>query len=78
MSWSISYIGSPEKIIAALDRHSESISGKSKEEFDDALPHIKALVNMNSCKNYTPVLRVGGNGHAHDGYSQCNVSLLNY
>ena len=43
MSWSISYIGSPEKIIAALDRHSESISGKSKEEFDKWIDNETAL-----------------------------------
>ena len=75
MSWSISFIGSPENISKALKENSEKLSGKSKEEYDAALPHIDALVNQNYTKQYPLVLKVDANGHGHDGYSNCSVSI---
>lgn len=47
MSWSVNYIGTPEKILAAMDDLSTKLNGQSKLEFDEALPHLKALVSSN-------------------------------
>ena len=47
MSWSIGFIGTPEKIAEAIDKHSEQLHDYSKEEFDDAKEHLKALVKQN-------------------------------
>lgn len=69
MSWSIGFIGSPEKISEALKAHSEKLTGKSKEEYDDALPHIEALVSQNRNKNYPIVLQLTASGH---GYTDAN------
>jgi len=55
MSWSISLIGRPDKIAAALQEQSGKLTGQSKLEFDDALPHLTALVGQN--------FAVDGNGY---------------
>lgn len=47
MSWSVTVIGEPEKVAVALEEHSRSLSGQSKIEFDDALPHLQAIVRQN-------------------------------
>lgn len=47
MSWSISFIGTPEKVAAALEANSPKLSGQCKVEYDDALPHLVALVKQN-------------------------------
>lgn len=59
MSWSFSAIGTPEKIAAALDEESGKLSGQSKVEFDDAMPHLQALLRQNFVaegSGYTPPL----------------------
>lgn len=76
MSWSIQVIGTPENISKALQEQSEKLEGKSKEEFDEALPHIKALIDMNYNKAYSlQALEVSANGHAYEGFSNCSVSI---
>jgi hypothetical protein len=47
MSWSIYKSGTPEEVITALEEQSNSIGGQSKEEYDEALPHLVALVKQN-------------------------------
>jgi hypothetical protein len=49
MSWSFQCIGKPAGVVAALEKHSDSFSGnaQSKLEFDDAKPHLIALVSEN-------------------------------
>lgn len=82
MSWSIGFIGTPEKISAALTAHSEKLDGQSKIEYDAALPHLDALVASNYNKSYPEMaIQITANGHAYnDGqgetsYSNCNVSI---
>ncbi len=77
MSWSLTYIGNPDKIVAALEANSAKLEGKSKEEYDEALPHLVALVKQNHNKAHEPALKLTANGHAYDGHSQCAVNLEN-
>ena len=53
MSWSFSCLGKPSKVAEAIDKHSETLNGQSKVEFDDAKPHLMALVNENFAKQGT-------------------------
>jgi hypothetical protein len=47
MSWSIYTKGTPEEVVEALEKQSQSLSDVSKEEYDSALPHLIALVKEN-------------------------------
>lgn len=47
MSWSFSAIGTPAKIVAAIQEESGKLTGQSKVEFDGAAPHLKGLVLEN-------------------------------
>jgi hypothetical protein len=62
MSWSIQFIGKPEKVIEALNANSEKMSGESKAEFDSALPHLVGLVNENFGYDYLVNLTASGHG----------------
>lgn len=79
MSWSVNVIGKPENIISFLEGYSTSLTGQSKEEFDEAMPSIKGLVAMNFNRNGSqPTLQLEANGHAvlsDTGYGTCNVRI---
>lgn len=81
MSWSISFIGTPEKVSNALSKHSEAISGASKAEYDAALPHLKGIVDLNFNKTNPPTLikmSASGSGiHTSEGQVQgsCKVNI---
>jgi len=60
MSWSVRLIGTPEKVVEALDKYGEGLSGQSKEEFDEAKPALVALVNG----NVGSMVDLSANGHA--------------
>ena len=77
MSWAAYYFGKPKVIIAALKKYSEAISGKSKEEFDAALPHLIGLLEQNFSKENDPVVRLQASGHGSEGYSTCTVNIEN-
>jgi hypothetical protein len=82
MSWSLVWVGTPEKIIAALDKESDRLTGQSKEEFDKVKPALVTLVEANYDKTVTPALKLSANGHGYiengePKYSACNVSLEN-
>lgn len=47
MSWSIRVHGKPEAVAQALRDHSDKLSGQSKQEYDEALPHLIDLVKQN-------------------------------
>lgn len=72
MSWSFQAIGSPDKVIDALQSHSEKISKNpadySRVEFDEAKPHLIALVNQNYAHEGTtyskPAVRLCASGSA--------------
>lgn len=77
MSWSINFIGNPEKLVSALEEYSTKIDGKSKEEYDAALPHMVGLVKQNYNKAYPPVLRINASGHGYTDYNNCMVEIKN-
>jgi hypothetical protein len=85
MSWSITVIGTPEKISAAIEQESEKLSGQCKTEFDAAKPHLHGLLAQNySEANYAqPTLRLSANGSAYtrDGkpvHQSCFVELRTF
>lgn len=47
MSWSITTSGTPEEVIQKLREQSTILGGQSKEEYDNALPHLVALIKEN-------------------------------
>ncbi len=81
MSWNFDAVGTPEAIVAEIDKHGEGYTGYSKEEFDLARPHLKGLIALNSHVGAPVVLEVHAAGHASraaDGqttYSNCSVSI---
>jgi hypothetical protein len=65
MSWSVSFIGTPDKIAAALDAESAKQNGQSKIEFDSALPALKTLLGQNFNNEPTqgpPMLKLTASG----------------
>ena len=75
MSWTISFIGKPENVVAALEQQSEKMDGQSKVEYDAALPHFVALVKENFAST-APLLKITASGHGHDNnYRQCTVNI---
>ena len=83
MSWSVSIIGTPEKICQQLDACSTKLDGQSKVEFDDAKEHLKALVMQNVStpnQEYGYLVKLTANGHSTftDGkktYGQISVAI---
>ncbi|MDP1675705.1 MAG: hypothetical protein Q8L88_02475 [Bacteroidota bacterium] len=47
MSWSIGFIGKTVNVVAAMKSEVEKMSGQSKEEYEQALPHLVALTEQN-------------------------------
>jgi hypothetical protein len=85
MSWSISFIGTADKLVEALDNQSNILTGASKEEFDAVKPHIIGIVNQNYNKkegSTQPTLRVVANGHGYKGpdqeYVNANVEVKTF
>ena len=76
MSWSISLIGTPEKIVSALEEQSTKLTGNSKSEFDGVLPHVSELLKMNYTSGEPPVMQITGSGHAGDGYGSVQVNIV--
>lgn len=62
MSWSISFLGKPEKVAEALEAYSEKLSGYSKEEYEKALPNLVGLVKQNF-GNETQLIKINASGH---------------
>lgn len=62
MSWSVNYFGKPEKVSEALTAQSANLSGQSKQEYDAALPHLVALVNLNIGQQ-VPLIKLAACGH---------------
>lgn len=82
MSWSIFFIGTPEKVVEALEKESEKMSGYSKIEYDDALPNLIGLVKQNFDKDATHkgLIKLNANGHGYNNGTEdinrvCNVSI---
>lgn len=64
MSWSINFIGKPEKVSEALTAQSANFSGETKVEYDSALPCLVGLVNENFGNGYAVKLAASGHGNA--------------
>lgn len=62
MSWSVLFIGKPEKVVEALKENSEKLSGYSKTEYENALPNMVNLVNQNF-GNQNQLVKIVANGH---------------
>lgn len=90
MSWSVYFIGTPQKIAEALEANSESISkdpnDQSRREFDAAKPGLVTLVKENFAHpggGYTqPVLQLSASGSGYrdgkggpDKYRSCSVEI---
>ena len=79
MSWSICFIGKPEKVAEALEKESEKMTGESKVEYDSALPHFTALVKENF-GNDLQLLKITASGHGYKNNNepvnrQCQVNI---
>ena len=82
MSWSINVIGKPDAIKRALARQSETLTGESKREFDEARPAIETLLDQNMSAEgacpYAICLDANGHGSSREGkklYGACSVSI---
>lgn len=81
MSYSASFIGTPENIIKALQAESERLTGQSKIEFDNVLPNIVSLIGQNfSAENPVTPLKVNVSGHVYTSngkpiYGTCFFSM---
>lgn len=64
MSYSVTFIGTTDKVVAALEAESEKLSGPSKEEYDNALPSLVNAVKQNfNPQDPQPLIKVEANGH---------------
>lgn len=79
MSWNVTFIGNPERIINALDKESEKLNDQSKEEFDAAKPHLIWLLSRNFNKgegSLEPTLMLSASGYElKDKYGHCAVKI---
>lgn len=80
MSWSVSVIGTPEAITRELDIYQVSLQGQSREEFDDAKPHIQALLKQNRSIYHPPLLHLeacgsGGKVNNQETGRECTITL---
>jgi hypothetical protein len=79
MSWSVNFKGKPADVVKSLRDESAKLSGQSKVEYDDALPHVVALVEQNFGNPTSEVkLSANGSGSAQGGKQfnrSCSVTL---
>ncbi len=62
MSWSIQLIGKVDNVKAALEAY-DAMNTKSQEEFEEAKPHLLALVAMNTSENAAISLWASGSNY---------------
>lgn len=62
MRWSFQAIGSVPAVLKALDQANGGLTGQSKEEWDDAKPHLAGLVAANA--GASMAVNITANGHA--------------
>jgi len=63
MSWSVTIIGKPEKVVQQLADNSATLTGQSKTEYEEALPHLQALVSL--CIGPDLLINLTASGHAN-------------
>ena len=82
MSWNVNVIGRPDKVAEALDKYRNDLKGQSRFEYEEALPHLKGLVEQNVSEDY--LVKVEASGHASldaDGkktFGICHVSIKQF
>jgi hypothetical protein len=73
MSWSVSAIGRPEKVIEYFKEEAAKLSGQSRVEIDAAMPHVLGLLGQNFARegsgHQEPLVQVetSGSGQARNG-----------
>jgi len=69
MSWTIGFIGTPDKVVGAMETETQKYSGLSKEEYEQALPHLVALVKQNFNKEggdyKQPIIKINASGSGY-------------
>ncbi len=83
MSWSIAFIGKPDKVAEAIEAEANKLTGASKDEYESAKPHLIALVKQNFVRHngsHEAMLHVKANGSGSsttDGPIErsCQVSI---
>ena len=84
MSWNITLVGTPDKIVKVLETYGEGLNGLSQEEFGNAQPHLSALVSQNKNESGNPpAIRLTGSGHSYSNPEgkvsasfQCSIENL--
>lgn len=74
MSWSFRVMGKPDAVVRALEEESGKLTGQSKIEFDEALPHLIGLVKQNfNQQGSIPTIKIdaNGSGSSKDGVQFC-------
>ncbi len=61
MSWSITVIGKPARVIEELNSYSDTLTGQSKAEYDEAKPNLAGLIALNIGEN---LVKITASGHA--------------
>jgi hypothetical protein len=67
MSWSVSFVGKPEKVIAALNADIAKLSDQSLAEYQDVLPHLTGLVEQAAGPRVCVRLRAAGHATRING-----------
>ena len=78
MSWSVTVIGKPEKVAEELDKYSDTLTGQSKTEYDEAKPALQQLVRLNFGGENLVKLIASGHANFTDGqktYGTCGVTM---
>ena len=88
MSWNICIIGAPEAVATEIYAHVHKLEGQSKREYEDAVPHLAALVQQNFASimesgYVAPIVKIqaSGSGYARDGdqiQRSISVSIENF
>jgi len=64
MSWSVNLVGKPANIKIALAQQSSKSTGQSKQEFDDALPHLNGLLDQYVLTDEKTLVKLVASGSA--------------
>ena len=81
MSWSVQFLGSPEKVVEALDKFaSDWPEGNSKTEYNEAKSHLIGLVKQCVGDKAVSVVASGhasfSNGNKNDGNISVQISQI--
>jgi hypothetical protein len=78
MSWTFNAVGKPVAVSNAVDAARVTYSGQSKQEFDDAAPHLKFLIEQNLGNMVVAVVASGHASFEPSGkktYGVCSVEI---